>query len=160
MIHFTLFIYGDATACTRHFQQWGVIAHLAQKGPTLLCACLIYGLDLSGSFYICPIFVHLLQTDMNPPHHWGSGILRPCFQSWNGKLRAKPGSQLLHFHVLWLQGISFSVSQQLLKGFDVYDWRPYDRVKCVEAWIVRPVQIGRDNAYQCCFMQCAEFSSC
>lgn len=82
-----------------------------------------------------------------PPE--GSGILRPCFQSWNGELRAKPGSQLLHFHVLWLQGISFAVSQQLLNGFNVYDRHPYDGRQCAEAWNDIYIRSGHGGGITC-----------
>lgn len=70
-----------------------------------------------GLFYICPVFIHLLQTDINPhptppatppappTPPKGSGIFRACFQSWNGKVRAKPVSRaaaLSSFTTPWL----------------------------------------------------------
>lgn len=64
-----------------------------------------------GVFYISPIFVHLLQMVINPPPPLqGSGIFMPCFQSWNEELRAKTGSQLLHFQVFELQAVFCCVS--------------------------------------------------
>lgn len=103
----------------KRYEQWGVVEQLVSKAPPSLTSlphlhllALIYDLDISACFYICPIFISLLQTDIKrrPRRTYGPGILRSCFQSWNGRHRAKPGRQLLHIHVLWLQGISFSVS--------------------------------------------------
>ena len=63
----------------------------------------------------------------------------------HGERGGKPGLPRLHLYVLWLQGISFAVSRQLLSGFNVYDRYSYDRRQCAEAWndiYIRSAYVG------------------
>lgn len=89
------------------------------------------------------------------PLHPNPGILSPCFQSGNGELRAKTGSQLLHFHVLWLSGLSSAASPAAAESlwYTPYDRYPYKRTKFGggDHWK------WKDSVYQC-WMRWAESS--
>lgn len=139
--------------------------------PCIYPLALIYGLDLSGSFYICPIFIHLLQTDINSqPHHPPLGLwyFKALFSKleWRTQGQAREPAPALscfttagYFFYLRLSNRSevlmFTINIHMI-GQNVRKLE----IMLQECTHCEKSRWGRENVYQCCFMQCAESSIC